>query len=76
MKALQVQVLKNMSPVEALLISRGDSTIAPWLISRVVGSLTESQASSLAQDLELTIKSWGVNTVGETREHLLARTGL
>ena len=69
-------LLKNISPVEVRCIAQGDSTIAPWLVSKVFGGLTDTQAEALAIDLETEIRTWNAGTTDEARESLRAVLGL
>ena len=76
MKELTNKLIQNMSPVEARLISQGDSTIAPWLISKVFDNLTNTQAEAVAVDAEALIASWNITTTSEARKALRSFLGL
>jgi hypothetical protein len=74
MKSLIARLLQNMSPVEARRISQGDSTIAPWLISKVFDALAPNEAEALALDVESMIASWSLKTNEQAYQKLLDET--
>ena len=76
MKELTNKLIQNMSPVEARLISQGDATIAPRVISKVFDNLTNTQAEAVAVDAEALIASWNITTTGEARKALRSFLGL